>query len=1355
MVVKKDIKEIKKAISGSSNMSENLKESSGEENEEKKEIKKEVKKDYALTDLPGIGPAVSAKLESAGIYDLMSLAVMSSAALSDAAGVSPAVARKAIQAARDMLDLGFSDGIEYAKKRENILHITTGSKSFDELLGGKGIESKAITEAFGGYGSGKCVSKDTLVSYFNDVRMHVETIEQTYEKYHNRHEFEFEEGKAIPVNTVKVLSLVGDELKVVKASHLYKEKVKNLFIIKTKRGRILKITGKHQLLSFDKGMNWKQSRFLRQGDVIACPNNINLETENVYDEDDAYFLGIFVAEGTSNPFSISTGSEKIKNWIYDYLEKKFGYLPAIRVDKRREKPVYTILLRSNTRVLMDGLDKCNAGTKFIPEGIFLSSENVISSFLGGYFDGDAEVRMNDISITTKSQKLASQLTYLFLRLGIAASIKEKIVNGKSFKIVRVSGEDREKLKNIKFKLKKFDCLIRNSAYGYPSNIVGFLRELYKESIGSNRGRQKKLIGKSTNNMAYRHLIRNSFTKVINSKTLDEIELIFLKQGVIFRSIVTKLKGKNLSNELLHSIYPKLPFAFNSLSGRLGVTKVSMRNYVLRNLPDGKKGILKKAIIEALEYRLNKISLALEIIFKVRQFRWDVVESVEAIKYDDYVYDFVVPEGHSFVGGNMPTMMHNTQLGSTLAVNVQLPIEKGGAGGKCVFIDTEGTFRPARIKQIAEGLGANAEKVLKNIFVARAFNSDHQMLLLEKITEMVKKGEPIKLLIIDSLTAHFRAEFAGRGQLADRQQKLNRYLHDLMKLAEQHNLAVYVTNQVMANPAQMFGDPTTAIGGHIVGHACLTGDSLIQLSDGIIKEIKNMNQEKVVSGNFNKMKLNSSNSELVFINPDVDKVYDIKTTNQIKCSALHRFFTIENFSVAEKEAKDLKKGDFISQAKKINIKGEEQSLPLVNVKRIGKFSDNDSKNVLKELKKDSITRKELCKKIGITPRQFRRVLNQSYPTNIEVFDKLRNCFSGRLQLQVVPVQTCKHRSLIMPHAMNSALAQICGYFIGDGNFEQRGLRFRDERFEILQSYQGLIRGVFNLNAKISKMKNKNCFTFNLNSNEIKNLFYLIMPNIFEYIGKSKDEVVKSFIRGFVDAEGHIDKKRPKITIAQKEKQILRYLQLFLLRFGIRSFLRFDVGKKKISNLSIRDRSVKDYLQIGFTAWDKQKRLLECVKYIEGTYSKEMMPVKRKDVWELLKSAGLKPSLIITSRPKSYQLINRGELKKAFSELMNCKIKDRQIKQKINFIFNLLNGDIVFEKIRNIQIKENKDNELFFDFSVPENENYVANGFIVHNSTYRLYLRRGKKGSRVAKLIDSPDLPDNECIFFVTENGVVDE
>ncbi|MBS3080824.1 DNA repair and recombination protein RadA [Candidatus Pacearchaeota archaeon] len=160
----------------------------------------------------------------------------------------------------------------------------------------------------------------------------------------------------------------------------------------------------------------------------------------------------------------------------------------------------------------------------------------------------------------------------------------------------------------------------------------------------------------------------------------------------------------------------------------------------------------------------------------------------------------------------------TQVGLSLAVNVQLPVEQGGAEGKAVYIDSEGTFRPERIKQMAKAKGLNEESVLKNILVARVFNSDHQMLLVDKIGELINNGEPIKLVIVDSLTAHFRAEYSGRGQLADRQQKLNRYLHNLMRIAEQYNLGVYVTNQVMANPAMMFGDPTTAIGGNIVGHA---------------------------------------------------------------------------------------------------------------------------------------------------------------------------------------------------------------------------------------------------------------------------------------------------------------------------------------------------------------------------------------------------------------------------------------------------------------------------------------------------------------------------------------------------------
>jgi DNA repair protein RadA len=157
----------------------------------------------------------------------------------------------------------------------------------------------------------------------------------------------------------------------------------------------------------------------------------------------------------------------------------------------------------------------------------------------------------------------------------------------------------------------------------------------------------------------------------------------------------------------------------------------------------------------------------------------------------------------------------TQIAHILAVTCQ----KDDPDAVAVYIDTENTFRPDRIIQLAKGAGLKPEQVLQNIKVARAYNSDHQMLLVEKVEDLItKQGLKVKLVVVDSLTAHFRAEFIGRGTLAERQQKLNKHMHMLLKVADTHNILVYVTNQVMAKPDMFFGDPTQAIGGHVVAHA---------------------------------------------------------------------------------------------------------------------------------------------------------------------------------------------------------------------------------------------------------------------------------------------------------------------------------------------------------------------------------------------------------------------------------------------------------------------------------------------------------------------------------------------------------
>ena len=187
----------------------------------------------------------------------------------------------------------------------------------------------------------------------------------------------------------------------------------------------------------------------------------------------------------------------------------------------------------------------------------------------------------------------------------------------------------------------------------------------------------------------------------------------------------------------------------------------------------------------------------------------------------------------------------SQVTHELAVTVQLPEEHGGLEGRAVFVDSEDTFRPERIDDMVRGLSderiqaamdqreiegtpddeetmeALVEAFLDKIHVAKAFNSNHQILLAEKASDIASEYDdtdwPVRMVCVDSLTAHFRAEYVGRGELAPRQQKLNKHLHDLARVANLHNAAVVVTNQVQSNPDSFFGDPTKPIGGNILGH----------------------------------------------------------------------------------------------------------------------------------------------------------------------------------------------------------------------------------------------------------------------------------------------------------------------------------------------------------------------------------------------------------------------------------------------------------------------------------------------------------------------------------------------------------
>uniref|UniRef100_A0A8C7PY53 Meiotic recombination protein n=1 Tax=Oncorhynchus mykiss TaxID=8022 RepID=A0A8C7PY53_ONCMY len=172
----------------------------------------------------------------------------------------------------------------------------------------------------------------------------------------------------------------------------------------------------------------------------------------------------------------------------------------------------------------------------------------------------------------------------------------------------------------------------------------------------------------------------------------------------------------------------------------------------------------------------------------------------------------------------------TQLSHTLCVTAQLPGEDGYTGGKVIFIDTENTFRPDRLKDIADRFNVDHDAVLDNVLYARAYTSEHQMELLDFVAaKFHEEGGVFKLLIIDSIMALFRVDFSGRGELAERQQKLAQMLSRLQKISEGlYNVAVFVTNQMTADPGAGMtfqADPKKPIGGHILAHASTTRISL--------------------------------------------------------------------------------------------------------------------------------------------------------------------------------------------------------------------------------------------------------------------------------------------------------------------------------------------------------------------------------------------------------------------------------------------------------------------------------------------------------------------------------------------------
>jgi DNA repair protein RadA len=244
------------------------------------------------------------------------------------------------------------------------------------------------------------------------------------------------------------------------------------------------------------------------------------------------------------------------------------------------------------------------------------------------------------------------------------------------------------------------------------------------------------------------------------------------------------------------------------------------------------GVSEKKAFAIIEAARSSISVSFIRADELLKMRSSVLRLTSGSKALDAILDGgletqTITEFYGEYGSGKSQICHQ------LCVNVQLPPQRGGLGGAALYVDTENTFRTERIVQMSQHLGLDPEQVVKNIIYAEAYTSDHQMFLLDNADEVIKKNK-VKLIIVDSLTAHFRSEYIGREMLAPRQQKLNKHMHKLIGLARAFNAVAVVTNQVMAKPDVFFGDAIHPIGGHIVGHTSHTRLYLRRSAHGPIR-----------------------------------------------------------------------------------------------------------------------------------------------------------------------------------------------------------------------------------------------------------------------------------------------------------------------------------------------------------------------------------------------------------------------------------------------------------------------------------------------------------------------------------------
>lgn len=524
--------------------------------------------------------------------------------------------------------------------------------------------------------------------------------------------------------------------------------------------------------------------------------------------------------------------------------------------------------------------------------------------------------------------------------------------------------------------------------------------------------------------------------------------------------------------------------------------------------------------------------------------------------------------------------------------------------------------------------------------------------------------------------------------------------------------------------------TSGVPGKIkAGGQCEIFGTLVQLASGEIVKIEEMHNPHIVkSANFNGLDLEDSPvTDKWFV--DKKQVYKITTyfpklINE--CSKDHIFYVFEDQGFKEKLAKDLKVGDYLLMPEKINIKGTTQKFDVRKYYNSFMLNEKGRNLLIKKRRELNLLQREMAKKVGLTQTTISYYeigrLNPSAKPLYRICNYFGLDFNKFLKKYTKPF-FYMNIAVKIPNKLNKNLGQFLGYFTGDGNFEEDRITFSEQDKQVALYYKNKFGKFFNLNPRYRFREKKNYHQLRFISRPLVRFIKEEFPEIKDKFNPeaprkiliSENKVIAGFLRGIFDAEGYVLKGG--VGIASINKTLIGQIQLLLMRFSIIcSFTEWDnrqnpYSKKHIFKLQINEKeSINNFKRfIGFSSLKKNKKLDYLLKQKSNkSIVRQILPIG-SEIRKRLESYGYK----LKDFPKVSDFFRDGRMmsKKVFRNSILNNIKNKKLYSKLVKIYS---SNLLPVKISSIEII-NKPTKMV-DISV-KNQNFIANGLIVHNSAQR--------------------------------------